>query len=269
MTMDCDLYPFPPEREIIVDAGYLGAGRHIIYALVEVDVTRARAILRAVSAEQGRTLSFTAFVVASLAQAIESHAKVQAYRDWRHRLVVFHDVDVVTMIEPEPGAVAIPRIIRSANRKTVFEISDEIRSLQSKPDLGEQRDRLSASATRMPRFVRLLFFRLLKKNPYWFKRMSGTAIVSSVGMFGKGGGWGMGFLPLHTLGVLVGGIAPKPGVHEGAIAIREYLNLTISFDHDIVDGAPAARFVRSLADLVEGASVLEMERVEQSSDLAV
>ena len=48
--MDYDLYPFPPEREIVVDAGYLGTGRHIIYALVELDVTRARELLRAASA---------------------------------------------------------------------------------------------------------------------------------------------------------------------------------------------------------------------------
>ena len=44
--MAYDLYPFPPEREIVVDAGYLGTGRHIIYALVELDVTRARELLR-------------------------------------------------------------------------------------------------------------------------------------------------------------------------------------------------------------------------------
>ena len=91
----------------------------------------------------------------------------------------------------------------------------------------------------MPRFVRLGFFRLLRWNPHWFKRLSGTVIVTSVGMFGQGGGWGLGFLPLHTLGVLVGGITSKPAVHEGEIVIREYLNLTVSFDHDIVDGAPA------------------------------
>ena len=93
--------------------------------------------------------------------------------------------------------------------------------------------------------MRLGFFRLLKWNPHWLKRLSGTVIVTSVGMFGRGGGWGLGFLPLHTLGVLVGGIASKPAVHEGEIVIREFLNLTVSFDHDIVDGAPAARFVRS------------------------
>jgi hypothetical protein len=40
--MAYDLYPFPPKREIVVDAGYLGTGRHIIHALVELDVTRTR-----------------------------------------------------------------------------------------------------------------------------------------------------------------------------------------------------------------------------------
>ena len=68
--MAYDLHPFPPEREIIVDAGYLGTGRHVTHALVELDVTRARGLLRAASAAQGRALSFTAFVVASLARAI-------------------------------------------------------------------------------------------------------------------------------------------------------------------------------------------------------
>ena len=39
-----------------------------------------------------------------------------------------------------------------------------------------------------------------------------------------------------TLNVAVGGIARKPTVHEGEMAISEVLDLTISFDHDVVDG---------------------------------
>ena len=35
------------------------------------------------------------------------------------------------------------------------------------------------------------------------------------------------------------------------IALRDYLSLTISFDHDIIDGAPAARFTERLKDLIE------------------
>ena len=111
-----------------------------------------------------------------------------------------------------------------------------------------------ALGERTPRLAREIFYWGIHLNPHWLKRASGTAIVTSVGMFGQRGGWGVGFLPLHTLGLTVGGISQKPGVHEGQIAIREYLNLTISFDHDIVDGAPAARFARAFAELVESAA---------------
>jgi pyruvate/2-oxoglutarate dehydrogenase complex dihydrolipoamide acyltransferase (E2) component len=254
-----DVLPFPPERGVVVDAGYLGTGRHIAYGLVEVDVTRARELRRLLSAGDDTKISFTAFIAASLGRAIASNPKVQAYRDWRGRLVVFHDVDIVTMIEAEQGAVAIPHIIRNANRRTVRDISDEIRSIQASPGKSEQQGGLVALAPRIPRFLRLLFFRVVKKNPHWFKRLEGTVVVTSVGMFGRGGGWGIGFLPTHTLGLTVGGIARKPGVHEDRIEVREYLNLTLSFDHDIVDGAPAARFTRKLIELIETATVLEEE----------
>lgn len=252
-----DILPFPPGRKIVVDAGYLASRRHIIYGLVEVDVTKARELRRLLAASEDTKISFTAFIVASLSRAIASEPKVQSYLDWRRRLVVFHDVDVVTMIEPEAGAVAIPHIIRNANRRTVRDISDEIRSIQSNLERSEQQGKLVALAPRVPRFMRLLFFWGVKKNPHWFKRLEGTVVVTSVGMFGRGGGWGIGFLPTHTLGLTVGGITQKPGVHNGQVAVREYLNLTISFDHDIVDGAPAARFTRQLIELIEMATVLE------------
>jgi pyruvate/2-oxoglutarate dehydrogenase complex dihydrolipoamide acyltransferase (E2) component len=38
---------------------------------------------------------------------------------------------------------------------------------------------------------------------------------------------------------------------EDRIEPREILNLTVAFDHDVVDGAPAARFVERLVDLIE------------------
>ena len=254
---DYNLTRFPPEREIVIDAGYLATGRHIIYALVEYDVTDARQQIKEITNSQGERLSFTAFIVASFAKAIEALPQVHGFLDWRRRLVTFQDVDVVTMIEPTAGAVAIPHIIRSANRKSIIEISDEIRAVQTHPGSSQQSGGIVAFAPRIPRFLRLLFFRILKLNPLWFKRMAGTVVVTSVGMFGKGGGWGIGFLPTHNLGITVGGINQKPGVHQGQIAIREYLNLTLSFDHDIIDGAPAARFARILSEIIENGVVLE------------
>lgn len=254
---DFDLSKFPSEREIVIDAGYLASGRHIIYALIEPDVTEARQLIQLLSTEQGKKVSFTAFVVASLAKAIESIPRVHGFIDWRRRLFTFHDVDVVTMIEPKAGAVAIPHIIRMANRKYVVEISDEIRSVQARPRSSDQSGGLVAMAPRLPRFIRIAFFKIIKMHPPWFKRMAGTVVVTSVGMFGKGGGWGIGFLPTHNLGITVGGIHQKPGVFEGQITIREYLNLTLSFDHDIIDGAPAARFARILTHMIEDGAVLK------------
>ena len=254
-----DIQPFPRERDVVVDAGYLGAGRHIAYGLAEVDVTEARARLHASALARdadGPPLSFTAFIAACLGRAIQAHPQVQAYRDWRGRLILFHDVDVVTMIEPRPGAVAIPHILRRANSRSVRDLSDEIRLIQYRPDQSQQNGLLERWAPRIPRFGRLAFFWALKQNPRWFKQVEGTVVVTSIGMFASGGVWGVTFLPTHTLGLTIGGIAVKPGVHDGQIVAREYLDLTIAFDHDVVDGAPVARFSRTLSELIESAALL-------------
>jgi pyruvate/2-oxoglutarate dehydrogenase complex dihydrolipoamide acyltransferase (E2) component len=71
---------------------------------------------------------------------------------------------------------------------------------------------------------------------------------------------------VHTLDVALGGIAEKPGVMDGRIEIREYLCLTLSFDHDIIDGAPAARFTQRLKELIESGYGLEDLMMEGLGD---
>ena len=58
--------------------------------------------------------------------------------------------------------------------------------------------------------------------------------------------------PAGSLAVALGGIAQKPGVVDGRVEIREYLSVTLSFDHDILDGAPAARFAAPLCAVDRG-----------------
>jgi pyruvate/2-oxoglutarate dehydrogenase complex dihydrolipoamide acyltransferase (E2) component len=255
--MTHDILPFARERELVVDAGYLAARRHIVHGLLEVDVTVPRQILRQTSGSDGRPHSFTAFLIASLGRAIQAHPAVHAYRDLRRRLVVFHEVDVATLVEPRPGAVALPTILRRANIRSVGDLSDEIRSIQAGPHPAGGPGWLVALAPRVPRFARLLYLRGLKLNPHWAKQAQGTAIVTSVGMFGKRAGWGIAFLMSHTLGLTVGGIGERPVVHEGAVVPRECLDLTVSFDHDVVDGAPAARFARTLVEIIESGAALD------------
>jgi pyruvate/2-oxoglutarate dehydrogenase complex dihydrolipoamide acyltransferase (E2) component len=257
--MAFDIRPFPTDRNLIVDTGYLASKRHIIHGFMELDVTDARRILKATSGSDGRPLSFTAFIIASFAQAIHTHPEVQAYRDIRRRLIVFHDVDVSTLVEPAPGKVAVTHTIRNAHMRSVRDISEEIRSVQSDPHPWGKLEKTVKIGSHMPRFARLLYMRIVMLNPMWIKQVGGTTIVTSYGMFGKRTGWGIGFLSLYTLGMGVAGIAEKPMAYEGTIALRECLHITLSFNHDVVDGAPAARFARTFAELIESGSTLEDE----------
>jgi pyruvate/2-oxoglutarate dehydrogenase complex dihydrolipoamide acyltransferase (E2) component len=250
--------PFPRERHDVVDALEVGARRHLVHALLELDVTRARELIRDHQAATGEKLSFSAFVVVSLARALDADKGLQAYRDWRGRLVLFDDVDVVTLVEPEAGAVAIPHVVRSANRRTVRDVHDEIRRVQARPAPSAQRSGwLARLSPFVPGLLRRAFLRVLRRQPRWLKRHAGTVLVTAVGMFGTGTAWGIGIVPLHTLALTVGGITRKPGLVGDRVEVREFLALTASFDHDVVDGAPAARFARTLREIVEGADVLQ------------
>jgi pyruvate/2-oxoglutarate dehydrogenase complex dihydrolipoamide acyltransferase (E2) component len=103
---------------------------------------------------------------------------------------------------------------------------------------------------RLPGFARRAFLWALFKNPQRLKQYYGTVLVTSIGLFGTGGGWGIP-VPNHSLQLTLGGIGAKPGVLEGRIEVREYLSVTVSFDHDVIDGAPAARFVQRLKERIE------------------
>jgi pyruvate dehydrogenase E2 component (dihydrolipoamide acetyltransferase) len=54
----------------------------------------------------------------------------------------------------------------------------------------------------------------------------------------------------------VGRIQPKPAVRDGAIVVRQMLTLSLAFDHRLVDGAPAARFLQRIKHLIENPYLL-------------
>jgi pyruvate/2-oxoglutarate dehydrogenase complex dihydrolipoamide acyltransferase (E2) component len=243
----------PPMRRFALDAGYLGRRRHIVHGLIEVDVTDARDLIREHQRRTGETLSFTAFIICCLSKAIEQHPHVHAYRDWRNRLVIYEDVNITSMFEVEFGRrkTPIPHIFRATNRRSFKQIHDELREVQNRPHASAESGFMRWFLL-LPAFLRRAFYWVVMRFPQSFRESSSPVMVTAVGMFGEGGGWAI-TMPNFTLNVAVGGISRKPGVHQGEIAIREYLDLTVSVDHDIVDGAPAARFVQTFRTLLEAA----------------
>jgi pyruvate/2-oxoglutarate dehydrogenase complex dihydrolipoamide acyltransferase (E2) component len=183
---------------------------------------------------------------------------VHAYRKGSKQLVVFDDVDVGTMIERKQGEAPVLTgyIIRGANRKTFREIHQEIRSAQSKPvPSNNGMPAWFRSALLLPwplsGMFKALFRMIVSRDPTMVTSMAGTVGISSVGMFGKGhAGWGIAD-GTHVVDLVVGGTARRLAEVDGRIEGREMLSLTVEFDHDVIDGAPAARFTRKLVELIE------------------
>ena len=251
MDDDYEIQPFARARQLVLDAGWNARRRHMIHGFLELDVTVPRQRIRLNEERTGERLSFTAFIAACLGQAIDADRSVHAYRDWRNRLVIFDKADATLGVEVEHDGQKIPmmHILRAINQRDCFDLHREIRSIQSNPETSQGMDVIRYFSY-LPAFARRMVYRIVERNPRWMKRTGGTVGLTSVGMFGKHSGWGLG-MPIHSLAVMVGGIAQKPGVVEGRIEVREYLDLTLSFDHNIVDGAPAARFAQRFAELIE------------------
>jgi pyruvate/2-oxoglutarate dehydrogenase complex dihydrolipoamide acyltransferase (E2) component len=234
------IIPFPRIRQLTIDVMRISHRKHMIHGLIEVDVSKPRQYIRKREARTGEHLSFTAFIAICLGKAVEMNEYVHAMRNWRGQLVVFSEVDVSTIIEvdAEGQKTPIPYIFRAANKKAYQDINHEIQRAQSAGTRSEA-GTFYRKFSSLPRFMRAPVYWLRAKNPRLEKQFAGTVLLTAVGMFGEGGGWGIPLAP-YTLNVTLGGIAEKPGVVDGRIEIREYLSLTVSFDHDIVDGAPAS-----------------------------
>jgi hypothetical protein len=245
------LEPIPPMRRFSLDAGYLGRRRNIVHGLLEVDVTGARQLIHQHQQRTGERLSFTAYVIHCLNRAIQQHPHTHAYRDWRNRLVIYDDINITAMFEVEFAAIKtpMPHLFRATNRKTLRQLHDELRSVQTTPHASTE-SRFMHWFLYLPAFLRRAFYWVVMRVPNSFRDRSSPVMVTAVGMFGRGGGWAI-TLPNFTLTITVGGISRKPAVHNDQIAIRDILDLTISLDHDIVDGAPAARFAQTFRSLLE------------------
>jgi hypothetical protein len=165
--------------------------------------------------------------------------------------VIFDEVDISILIERERNGKKYPlaHVVRAANHKTFRDIHNEIRQVQASP-LTDQETKSLNSIVNLPWFIRRSMLWVVSKSPRLRKQNLGTVTLSAVGMFGNKTGWAIG-PNFHPLGLLVGGIAEKPGLVDGRLELHEYLCLTLDFDHEVVDGAPAARFAKTLVDLIE------------------
>lgn len=236
--------------------------KHYIYGLLEVDVTVPRRLIREYEAQSEEELSFTGYLAYCLARAVDDDKVVHAYLKGRKGLVIFEDVDVLIMLERQMGETRAPmgHVVRAADRRSYMEINQEIRTVQTRPvpsgkGIPPLMHRLMLLPGPLPKLFISLIRLYMRNSPEGMAAKGGTVGITAVGMFGNYSGWGISPNG-HTLDLVVGSISRKPAVVGDRIEPREILNLTVVFDHDVVDGAPAARFVQRLVESIESGNGL-------------
>ena len=187
----------------------------------ELDMERAaeaRSHLKALGEQYA--VSFNDLVVKAAALALRRHPAVNAsFLDDRIR---FHgDVHVGMAVAVEDGLIT--PVIRHADRKGLAEIAAESRALAEK-----------ARARR------------LLPEDY----TGATFSVSNLGMLDIDAFTAV-INPPEAAILAVGRVAERPAVVDGAVTVRRLMSVTLSCDHRVVDGATGARFLQTLALLLE------------------
>jgi pyruvate/2-oxoglutarate dehydrogenase complex dihydrolipoamide acyltransferase (E2) component len=209
----------------------------------------------------GGAVSWTGFVVATVARAVAAHPELNARRAGG-RLLVFDQVDVAATVERAVDGALVPVAVavRDADRHSAQTITEELRRAKTRPPPPPQRGPLFGLKV-LPGPIRRRLLRLAGRSPAVAARFGPPVGVTSLGMFAAGGGWAIPIAPL-TVTVTVGAVTPRAVVFNGQVVARSMLPLTVSFDHSVVDGAPAARFTATFRNLAESAAVLDPGREE-------
>jgi pyruvate/2-oxoglutarate dehydrogenase complex dihydrolipoamide acyltransferase (E2) component len=185
-----------------------------VTTVADVDMTEVAALRKASG------YSYTAYVVWAAAQALREFPILNASLI-EDRILVKRDIHIGVAVALEQGLI-VP-VIRLADRKTVEGISQEIDALATRAQDGRLTpDELSG----------------------------GTFTVTNSGAFGS-----LLFTPIINqpeVAILgMGKVADTPVVRGGEIVVRKVMYLCLSYDHRVVDGAPAVQFLQAVKRRLE------------------
>lgn len=241
------IIPLGANRKVVNASLAVTGQKHAIHAFTETDISLPRAKIAEFFSKTGQKISLTAFIVCCLAQTLQKHPNLNSFIKG-NKLVVMDDVTVSVLVErnmagwktPEPVA------IQQAQLKDCLRITSEIRAAQA-----ERNDQIGSLQGMewvrfIPKFLFKAFVRLADRSITMGLKY-GKVAVTAVGMFTREPVWFVPHGPATVL-ITVGSIYNKVVEENGQFASKEHLRLTFTFDHAIVDGAPAARFIDDFAE---------------------
>ena len=247
------VHPVPRERRPVLDRLAGASRRFQVHALVELDVTEAK---RRIEDAEPR-VSWTGFLIASVARAVALHPEVNT-RKAGNQLLTFDRVDIGATVERhwQGRTVLDALLVPEADRTSCADVSELLRRAKYGSGLPHGGSGVVRALARLPGPVRRTAIRVAGTRPRLAATFGPAVGVTSIGMFTSGWGWAIPLAPL-TLIVTVGPVVDRPVVRDGLVVARPLLPLTLSFDHAVIDGAPAARFTETLRSLVESAAAFD------------
>lgn len=219
------IVPMTAMRRIIADR--MGASAHTtarVTLTTDADATefaQVRALLKdRLASELGFAISYTDVLVAIAARALREYPYMNA-RLAGDEIHLLSDVNVGVAVDTERGLL-VP-VIRAAADKGIAELARTLRELLERARTGKS----------LPDDL-----------------AGGTFTITNLGMYDIDA-----FTPIINLpecAILgVGRLREVPAIHQGQVRARTMMALSLAFDHRVVDGAPAARFLQRIKGLVE------------------
>ncbi len=240
--------PWLSYRNDIIDFLNLRKDQNPACAIFEADITKATQIITK-HKDRNPSNSTLAYLLWCYAQAIKKHPEMQAIKKGK-KLILFDDVDITMIFEktlPNGEKAPVPHIFRSVQNKSYADIKAEILSLKDK-DLSEINKRKKSRFFKvLPAFLRMSILKMALKDPVRRKQALGTVAFTTLGLTVRN----RKFWPV-PIGPYPCSIAAGSSViDKGIQGDKNIWCLTISFDHNMNDGAPAVRFGQTFINLLE------------------
>jgi pyruvate/2-oxoglutarate dehydrogenase complex dihydrolipoamide acyltransferase (E2) component len=252
--------PYPKLRNFILDLMAEGRRKNTIHLPFEADLGPVRHHLGQYKAATGERISLTTYFAKSLACVIDEDKAMHAVRHGKSRLLIFDEVDLAIMVERDidGGLMPVNCIVRAANRKNSAEIHRELQAAKIAP-LGESGplSALEKQFFALPTPLRKIAWFFIRRDPILFKQLAGTVGITSLGMHTGGPVIGIPITPM-TLTLCIGSTGKKLVLENGCPVEREYIQLNLSANHDVIDGAPLMRFIERFRKVLEEGRALDI-----------
>jgi pyruvate dehydrogenase E2 component (dihydrolipoamide acetyltransferase) len=191
--------------------------------MVDTDMSGMLALRKSINEglSDKEKVSVTALLIKAIARAIEIKPRVNSILDG-DEIKVLKEINVGMAVALDDGLIVPP--IRNANTKKLAEVNKEVKDLAKRG----RKNKLSPD-----------------------EMVGSTFTITNVGAYNSVDH----FTPIinqpESAILGIGRTIEKPVVVNGQIVIRPMMGLSLSFDHRVVDGAPAAEFLGVLIDLIE------------------